>query len=178
MSPKVTDPGTLRTLLEGARKTGKRIVFTNGCFDIVHVGHVRYLREAGKLGDILVVGLNSDRSVSSLKSGRPVTPEVQRAEVLAALEMVDYVVVFDEETPQRAEVLAALEMVDYVVVFDEETPYELIKLLKPDVLVKGGDWKKEDIVGSDIVPDTRSLPFVEGISTSSVIERIRNLPGA
>jgi D-beta-D-heptose 7-phosphate kinase/D-beta-D-heptose 1-phosphate adenosyltransferase len=69
-------------------------------------------------------------------------------------------------------------MVDYVVVFDEETPYELIKLLKPDVLVKGGDWKKEDIVGSDIVPDTRSLPFVEGISTSSVIERIRNLPGA
>jgi rfaE bifunctional protein nucleotidyltransferase chain/domain len=114
MSPKVTDPGTLRTLLEGARKTGKRIVFTNGCFDIVHVGHVRYLREAGKLGDILVVGLNSDRSVSSLKSGRPVTPEVQRAEVLAALEMVDY-----------------------VVVFDEETPYELIKLLKPDVLVKG-----------------------------------------
>jgi D-beta-D-heptose 7-phosphate kinase/D-beta-D-heptose 1-phosphate adenosyltransferase len=155
MSPKVTDPGTLRTLLEGARKTGKRIVFTNGCFDIVHVGHVRYLREAGKLGDILVVGLNSDRSVSSLKSGRPVTPEVQRAEVLAALEMVDY-----------------------VVVFDEETPYELIKLLKPDVLVKGGDWKKEDIVGSDIVPDTRSLPFVEGISTSSVIERIRNLPGA
>jgi D-beta-D-heptose 7-phosphate kinase/D-beta-D-heptose 1-phosphate adenosyltransferase len=81
MSPKVTDPGTLRTVLEGARKTGKRIVFTNGCFDIIHVGHVRYLREARKLGDILVVGLNSDRSVSSLKTGRPVNPEAQRAEV-------------------------------------------------------------------------------------------------
>jgi D-beta-D-heptose 7-phosphate kinase/D-beta-D-heptose 1-phosphate adenosyltransferase len=142
MSPKVTDPGTLRTVLEGARKTGKRIVFTNGCFDIIHVGHVRYLREARKLGDILVVGLNSDRSVSSLKTGRPVNPEAQRAEVLAALEMVDY-----------------------VVVFDEETPYELIKLLKPDVLVKG------------IVPDTRSLPFIPGISTTSLIEKIRNLPG-
>jgi rfaE bifunctional protein nucleotidyltransferase chain/domain len=154
MSPKVTDPGTLRTVLEGARKTGKRIVFTNGCFDIIHVGHVRYLREARKLGDILVVGLNSDRSVSSLKTGRPVNPEAQRAEVLAALEMVDY-----------------------VVVFDEETPYELIKLLKPDVLVKGGDWKREDIVGSEIVPDTRSLPFIPGISTTSLIEKIRNLPG-
>jgi D-beta-D-heptose 7-phosphate kinase/D-beta-D-heptose 1-phosphate adenosyltransferase len=79
---------------------------------------------------------------------------------------------------QRAEVLAALEMVDYVAIFEEETPYELIKVLKPDVLVKGGDWKQEDIVGSDIVPDTRSLPFIRGISTTSVIEKIRNLPGA
>jgi rfaE bifunctional protein nucleotidyltransferase chain/domain len=155
MSPKVTDPGTLRTALEAARRGGKKIVFTNGCFDIIHVGHVRYLREARKLGDILVVGLNSDRSVSSLKPGRPVIPE-----------------------NQRAEVLAALEMVDYVAIFEEETPYELIKVLKPDVLVKGGDWKQEDIVGSDIVPDTRSLPFIRGISTTSVIEKIRNLPGA
>jgi rfaE bifunctional protein nucleotidyltransferase chain/domain len=153
MTLKVTDPGTLRTALEDARKTGKRIVFTNGCFDIIHVGHVRYLREAAKLGDILVVGLNSDLSVSSLKPGRPVNSEVQRAEVLAALEMIDY-----------------------VVVFDEGTPHELIKLLKPDVLVKGGDWKKEDIVGSDIVPDTRSLPFIQGISTTSLIEKVRNLP--
>jgi rfaE bifunctional protein nucleotidyltransferase chain/domain len=153
MTLKVTDPGTLRTALEDARKTGKRIVFTNGCFDIIHVGHVRYLREAAKLGDILVVGLNSDLSVSSLKPGRPVNSEVQRAEVLAALEMIDY-----------------------VVVFDEETPHELIKLLNPDVLVKGGDWKKEDIVGSDIVPETRSLPFIQGISTTSLIEKIRNLP--
>jgi D-beta-D-heptose 7-phosphate kinase/D-beta-D-heptose 1-phosphate adenosyltransferase len=153
MTLKVTDPGTLRTALEDARKTGKRIVFTNGCFDIIHVGHVRYLREAAKLGDILVVGLNSDLSVSSLKPGRPVNSEVQRAEVLAALEMIDY-----------------------VVVFDEETPHELIKLLNPDVLVKGGDWKKEDIVGSDIVPETRSLPFIQGISTTSLIEKVRNLP--
>jgi D-beta-D-heptose 7-phosphate kinase/D-beta-D-heptose 1-phosphate adenosyltransferase len=153
MTLKVTDPGTLRTALEEARKTGKRIVFTNGCFDIIHVGHVRYLREAAKLGDILVVGLNSDLSVSSLKPGRPVNSEVQRAEVLAALEMIDY-----------------------VVVFDEETPHELIKLLNPDVLVKGGDWKKEDIVGSDIVPETRSLPFIQGISTTSLIEKVRNLP--
>ncbi|MFC1549411.1 D-glycero-beta-D-manno-heptose 1-phosphate adenylyltransferase [Nitrospirota bacterium] len=133
------------------RASGQRVVFTNGCFDIIHVGHVRYLREARSLGDILVVGLNSDTSVSRLKPGRPVNPQAERAEVLSALRPVDF-----------------------VTIFDEDTPYELISSLRPDILVKGGDWKKEDIVGSDIVADTRSLPFHEGGSTTGIIDRIRS----
>ncbi len=139
-------------VLSAHRDKGKRIVFTNGCFDIIHAGHVRYLREAHALGDLLVIGLNSDASVSRLKPGRPVNNE-----------------------SQRAEVLAALEMVDYVVLFTEDTPYELIKSLRPDVLVKGGDWKKEDIIGADIVPEIHSLAFTDGISTTAIIGRIRAL---
>lgn len=131
---------------------GKRIVFTNGCFDLIHVGHVRYLTEAKSLGDVLVIGLNSDKSVSTIKPGRPVTPE-----------------------NERAEVLSALSMVDYVVLFSEETPYELIKDIRPDVLVKGADWKPEDIVGNDIAKETRTIPFVEGKSTSEIIRKIRAL---
>jgi len=140
----------LREAVDAARAEGRRVVFTNGCFDILHVGHVRYLKAAKTLGDVLVVGLNTDRSVSTLKKGRPVVPQ-----------------------GQRAEVIAALETVDYVTLFDEDTPYELIRLVRPDVLVKGGDWKKEEIVGSDIVPETHSLPFVPGISTTKIIEKIR-----
>jgi rfaE bifunctional protein nucleotidyltransferase chain/domain len=140
----------LKKEIEGLKEKGKRIVFTNGCFDIIHAGHVRYLREAKKLGDILVIGLNSDISVAKIKPGRPVNPE-----------------------GQRAEVISALEMVDYVVLFEEETPYDLIKALMPDVLVKGGDWRKEDIVGSDIVPVTISLPYIEGVSTTEIIRKIR-----
>ncbi|HEX8949826.1 MAG TPA: D-glycero-beta-D-manno-heptose 1-phosphate adenylyltransferase [Dissulfurispiraceae bacterium] len=134
------------------KAAGKRVVFTNGCFDILHVGHVRYLKEARALGDVLVVGLNSDSSVKRLKPGRPIIREAQRAEVLASLEAVDY-----------------------VTLFHEDTPYDLIKALGPDVLVKGGDWKKEDIVGSDIVPETYSLPFIEGISTTEIVRRISKL---
>jgi D-beta-D-heptose 7-phosphate kinase/D-beta-D-heptose 1-phosphate adenosyltransferase len=130
----------------------KRVVFTNGCFDIIHIGHVRYLKEAKGLGDVLIIGLNSDRSVSSIKPDRPINPQ-----------------------NHRAEVLSSLEMVDYVVLFDEETPYELIKLIQPDVLVKGGDWKKGEIVGSDIARETYSLPYVEGVSTTGIIERIKKL---
>ncbi len=128
---------------------GKKIVFTNGCFDILHKGHVRYLRQAKRMGDVLIVGLNSDRSVSRIKPGRPVNRE-----------------------RDRALVLEALCMVDYVTIFDEKTPYSLIKSLKPDVLVKGGDWKKEDIVGSDIAKETYSLPYVKGASTTRIIEKI------
>ena len=128
---------------------GKKIVFTNGCFDILHKGHVRYLRQAKRMGDVLVVGINSDRSVSRIKPGRPVNRE-----------------------RDRAVVLEALCMVDYVTIFDEKTPYSLIKSLKPDVLVKGGDWKKEDIVGSDIAKETYSLPYVKGASTTRIIEKI------
>lgn len=152
MSGKVLGRDALLKAAEAARKEGRRVVFTNGCFDLLHAGHVRYLAEARGLGDLLVVGVNSDRSVSGIKPGRPLVPEAERAEVLAALEMVDY-----------------------VSLFDEPTPHELIKLIRPDVLVKGGDWKKQDIVGSDLVPDTRSLPFHEGFSTSSLVERIRSL---
>ena len=142
----------LKKELESLKEQGKRIVFTNGCFDILHVGHVRYLREAKALGDVLVVGLNSDDSVGMLKPGRPVNPEAQRAEVLSSLVTVDY-----------------------VTVFDEDTPYDLINLLKPDVLVKGGDWKKEDIVGADLVPEVHSLPFTSGMSTTNIINKIRTL---
>lgn len=142
----------LKEAVERLKADGKKIVFTNGCFDIIHIGHIRYLKEAKTLGDMLVVGLNSDRSVSMIKPDRPIIPQ-----------------------NHRAEVLSSLEMVDYVVLFDEETPYELIKLLKPDILVKGGDWKKEDIIGSDIVKKTRSLPYIKDISTSKIIERLKRL---
>lgn len=133
----------------------KRIVFTNGCFDILHVGHIRYLRKASALGDMLVVGLNSDASVRRLKGeGRPVNSE-----------------------NDRAELLASLEFVDYIVVFEEDTPYELIRQIQPDVLVKGGDYAPESIVGRDIV-ETRggqvvTIDFVEGKSTTGIIHRIR-----
>lgn len=131
----------------------KKIVFTNGCFDILHVGHVRYLSQAKALGDILVVGINSDRSVSQLKGPtRPIQNE-----------------------NDRAEILSSLKSVDLVTIFDEETPLELIKLLQPDVLVKGGDWSIDKIVGSDIVlakgGKVLSLDFIEGRSTTKIIEK-------
>lgn len=152
MEDKILDSEHLKTALDEERRRGRKIVFTNGCFDIIHAGHVKYLREAKLLGDVLVVAINSDISASSIKPDRPIVPE-----------------------RQRAEVVSALEMVDYITVFDEDTPYELLKKIRPDVLVKGGDWKKEDIVGSDIVPETRSLAYLEGISTTSIIEKIRGL---
>lgn len=135
-----------------------RIVFTNGCFDLLHVGHTQYLEQAKALGDILIVGLNSDASVSRLKGeGRPVIAEADRALLLAALESVDM-----------------------VVIFSQPTPLDLIELLRPDVLVKGGDWKPEAIVGADIVlaggGEVQSLPFKEGFSTSMLIRRIGELP--
>lgn len=133
----------------------KRIVFTNGCFDIIHFGHVSYLEEAKSCGDILIVGLNSDSSVSRLKGpSRPINGEMERAYVLAGLKAVDY-----------------------VVIFSEDTPYELIATLKPNLLVKGGDWSPEQIVGSDIVinngGEVRSLLFQEGFSTTKTIEKMK-----
>ena len=140
------------------RAEGRSLVFTNGCFDLLHPGHVRYLAEARSLGDALVVALNSDRSVRALKGeGRPILNEKERAEVVAALEAVDYVIVFDEETPR-----------------------ELIAELLPDVLVKGGDWPLDQIVGRREVEaaggKVLSLPYVEGSSTTDIIERIKSLP--
>ncbi len=149
---KILNRNELKEVIAGLRAEAKKIVFTNGCFDIIHIGHIRSLKEAKSFGDILIVGLNSDRSVSVIKPNRPINPQ-----------------------NQRAEILSSLEMVDYVVLFDEETPYELIKLVQPDVLVKGGDWKKEDIIGSDIAKETRSVPYVKGVSTTEIIERIKKL---
>jgi D-beta-D-heptose 7-phosphate kinase/D-beta-D-heptose 1-phosphate adenosyltransferase len=146
---KILSLNELKEITVRLKSEGKRIVFTNGCFDILHIGHIRYLKDAKKLGDVLIIGLNSDASVKRLKPQRPVNEE-----------------------SNRAEVLASLEMVDYITLFSEDTPYELIKTINPDVLVKGGDWKKEDIVGSDIVADVRSLPYVTGVSTSGIIEKI------
>lgn len=149
---RVVDRKDIRKIIRGLKQSGKTIVFTNGCFDILHKGHVRYLKQAGKLGDVLVVGLNSDKSVSAIKPGRPVNSE-----------------------KDRAEILSCLTMVDFVVLFGEKTPYNLIRSVAPDILVKGGDWRKEEIVGSDIVKETHSLPFVKGVSTTSIIEKIKRL---
>lgn len=133
------------------------MVFTNGCFDILHVGHIRYLRQARLLGDALVVGVNTDASVRRLKG--PLRPLVSERE--------------------RAEVLSALTAVDHVVLFDGDTPLSLIRAVSPDFLVKGGDWKKTSIVGWDFVESyggkVRSLKFVEGRSTSRLAEKIRKI---
>lgn len=151
---------TLRSIqpsLQACRKMKKKIVFTNGCFDILHVGHVQYLRRARSLGGCLVVAINSDASVRRLKGPeRPVNHE-----------------------RDRAEVLAALECVDFVLVFSEPTPLQVIRALTPDILCKGGDWKKKDIVGSDWVEShggkVFSLPFVKGYSTTSTLQKIKSL---
>jgi len=143
---------------ERLRGEGKRLVFTNGCFDLLHPGHVSYLKQARSLGDALVVALNSDRSVRELKGeGRPILNQQERAEVIAALEAVDYVTIFDEETPSA-----------------------LIAAMLPDVLVKGGDWALAEIIGREEVEAdggrVLSLPYIEGSSTTDIIERIKNLP--
>ena len=133
----------------------KRIVFTNGCFDILHAGHVKFLCQAKSFGDALIIGLNSDDSVRRLKSEkRPVNIQ-----------------------EDRALVLSALEVVDYITIFEEDTPYEIIKTLLPDVLVKGGDWLIDDIVGADLVLANggivKSLPYYDGLSTTEIIEKLK-----
>lgn len=133
----------------------RKLVFTNGCFDILHRGHITYLAQARQLGGLLVVGLNSDASVRRLKGpGRPVN---------------------DQQS--RALLLAALEMVDYVVLFEEDTPYDLILKVKPDLLVKGGDYDIDNIVGADFVRlrggEVHTIPFVEGFSSSSIIDQLK-----
>jgi D-beta-D-heptose 7-phosphate kinase/D-beta-D-heptose 1-phosphate adenosyltransferase len=152
---KVLDRNTLKEKVDSLRKAEKRVVFTNGCFDIIHIGHIHLLQQAREQGDCLVVAVNSDSSVRQIKEpGRPVVPE-----------------------GQRAEVVAALNCVDWVTIFAEPDPLVLIKLLKPDVLVKGTDWSEEEIVGA---PDVREaggqvlrIPLVPEISTSVILEKIR-----
>ncbi|ADO45039.1 rfaE bifunctional protein [Hydrogenobacter thermophilus TK-6] len=146
----------LLRVLKEEREKGKRVVFTNGCFDILHAGHAYYLKKARELGDILVVGLNSDASVRRIKGEkRPIMPQEMRAYLLDSLKGVDYVVIFEEDTPER-----------------------LIELIKPDVLVKGSDWDLKDIVGADMVLSyggkVERISFEFNISTSAIIERIIN----
>ena len=144
-------------MLTVLQERGKKIVFTNGCFDLMHVGHTRYLQAARALGDILVVGVNTDTSVRALQKGtdRPIVPDLQRAEVVASLACVDYVVLFAEPDPKN-----------------------LIMLLEPDVLVKGGDWPLDQIVGREVVEGkggtVTTIPLIPDISTTTLIQRIRS----
>lgn len=152
---KIKTASELKSALKKLKTERKTIVFTNGCFDILHAGHVSYLERAKSLGDILVVGLNSDSSVKRLKGKmRPIINQ-----------------------KNRAMVLSALECVDFVVIFSSLTPLNLIKLINPDILVKGGDWKVNDIVGGDFVQrsggSVKSLPYIKGLSTKSIIEKIK-----
>ena len=141
------------TLSTELKSRGKKIIFTNGCFDLLHAGHVRYLETAKGFGDVLILGLNSDRSVTTLKGeGRPINTQMDRAYILAALEAVDY-----------------------VVIFDEDTPYNLIKAIKPHTLVKGSDYKGEEVIGQDIVEELKLVEFVEDKSSTLTIEKIQNV---
>jgi len=160
MREKIKTEDELRKHIEQDKAAGRRIVFTNGCFDLLHLGHVRYLEEAKSLGDIMIVAINSDRSAAQLKGpSRPINTE-----------------------DERAEVLTALGCVDYVTIFDEPDPYRIISVLKPNVLVKGGDWTRETTVGRDIVEgeggEVVVIPYVEGISTTGLIDRILRCCGS
>ena len=157
MPDKVMTSAQLAPVLAEARAQKKRIVFTNGCFDLMHIGHTRYLQAARQLGDLLVVGVNSDASVRSLdkSADRPIVGEANRAEVLAALGCVDY-----------------------VIIFTEPDPLNLIAEIQPDVLVKGGDWPLDRIIGREVVERrggmVKTIPLVPGMSTTSLIQRIRS----
>ena len=145
----------LKAVLKKLKRAKKRVVFTNGCFDILHAGHVSYLERAKSLGDVLIVGLNSDASVKRLKGkARPVIGQ-----------------------KERARVLSALACVDFVVIFSSLTPLGLIKSIKPDILVKGGDWKVNGIVGGDFILASggavKSLPYIKGLSTKDIIKKIK-----
>ncbi|MGH7164973.1 MAG: D-glycero-beta-D-manno-heptose 1-phosphate adenylyltransferase [Nitrospiraceae bacterium] len=158
MSDKIRARVDLIEVLARRRAKGHRIVFTNGCFDLIHIGHTRYLQAARELGDLLVLGVNTDASVRALNkgAGRPIVPEAQRAEVLAALACVDYVVLFDEPDPAR-----------------------LIAELQPDVLVTGGDWPPDEIIGREVVEarggNVRTIPLVPGVSTTALVDKIKSL---
>lgn len=154
MIPKIKGLHGLLQDVANHKKEGKQIVFTNGCYDLIHIGHIRCFEEGKRLGDILIVALNSDRSVRKLKGPpRPIVPEAERAEIIAALKCVDY-----------------------VTIFDQDDPLEIIAAVKPDILVKGGDWSLNTIVGRDIVESQGgkviALPLVPEVSTTRIIETI------
>ncbi|PIY30564.1 MAG: D-glycero-beta-D-manno-heptose 1-phosphate adenylyltransferase [Bacteroidetes bacterium CG_4_10_14_3_um_filter_42_6] len=156
ISNKIMNLETISKALAVWELRGKKIVFTNGCFDLLHLGHIDYLSKAKDLGDILIVGVNTDNSVVRLNKGenRPITNE-----------------------QSRASIIASLFFVDAVVLFDEDTPYKLIKIVQPDVLVKGSDYKPEDIVGYDVVMakkgEIRTIDYLEGYSTTTIEQKIR-----
>jgi len=151
---KIMNTESLRKMISVWRFFGKKIVFTNGCFDLLHHGHLHLLNTARSFGDVLIVGLNSDSSVSKLKPGRPVQDEQSRTDLMASLEVVDAVILFEEETPEK-----------------------LIEKILPDVLVKGGDYKPEDVVGRKIIEQyggrIEIVPLLKGFSTSNLIEKVR-----
>ncbi len=154
LNRKIKSEKELSAVCADLKKRGKTIVFTNGCFDLLHPGHLHYLIKAKQLGDFLMIGINSDESVKKLKGDRrPLSPQ-----------------------HDRLEMLAGLECVDYTTTFDEPDPYRLISLLKPDVLVKGGDWEIEEIIGKDLVEKEGgkvvSIPFTPGYSTTKLIDKI------
>ena len=151
MSRIIRDLEELRKLVGDLKSQGKRIVFTNGCFDILHAGHVDYLEKAKSFGDVLIVGMNSDSSIKRIKGEkRPIVPE-----------------------SYRARVLVGLRAVDYVFIFSDDTPYEVIKVVRPHVLVKGADWKLEEIVGREFAERVERIPFEYDISTTKIIEMIK-----
>jgi len=151
---KIKEEKKLKKIIQRLKKKGKRIVFTNGCFDILHYGHIKYLESAKRYGDVLIVAVNSDSSVRKLKGkNRPINNQAERTNIVASLGCVDY-----------------------VTVFKELTPYRMIKNLEPDYLIKGGDWKKEDIIGKDVVESyggrVRVIPFIKNYSTTDLIRKI------
>lgn len=153
------EPAKLAPVLKNLQKQGKKVVFTNGVFDLLHLGHVTYLQEARKQGDLLVVGLNSDLSVKKIKGpSKPLIP-----------------------LEERAEMLLALDCVDFVSFFDEPDPYNIVKTLRPDVLVKGGDWALDKIIGADLVQSwggkVMNIPIVPGRSTTNLIEIVKDRYG-
>jgi D-beta-D-heptose 7-phosphate kinase/D-beta-D-heptose 1-phosphate adenosyltransferase len=155
VSKKLKTLEDLKRITTQAQTAGKRVVLTNGCFDLLHRGHLHVLRSARELGDLLIVAMNSDTSVQQIKGpNRPIFPEADRTELIAAMEVVDY-----------------------LLLFDEGDPHLLIEALKPDILVKGGDWKKDQVVGAEIVERHGGkvilVPYLEGYSTTEIIERIR-----
>ncbi|MEO0144479.1 MAG: D-glycero-beta-D-manno-heptose 1-phosphate adenylyltransferase [candidate division WOR-3 bacterium] len=140
-----------KEIVENLKKEGKIIVFTNGVFDILHIGHIRLLKTAKSFGDFLILAINSDSSVKKIKGEkRPIF-----------------------SLNERIEILSAISYVDIILSFDEETPYNLIKFLKPDILVKGGDYKEEDVIGREFVKEVKIVPYIEGFSTTKIIERIK-----
>ncbi len=147
----------INNIVNELKKRGKRIVFTNGCFDILHAGHIKLLKKAKKLGDVLIVGINKDKSIKKIKGkDRPIMDEKQRIEIISAIEFVDYVVPFGDTTPEK-----------------------LIKMIKPDIIVKGGDYKKDEVVGKDIVEKYGGkvyiFPLVKNISTTKIINKIKKM---
>lgn len=156
VSEKVKSLDELETLTAAARTNGKIVVFTNGCFDLLHRGHIYLLREAKALGDLLVVAINSDQSVKAIKGPtRPILAETDRLELIASMEMVDY-----------------------VVLFDEPDPYNIISILRPHILVKGGDWSAEEVIGGDLVQGNGGkvvvVPYLKGFSTTEIIAKLRS----